>query len=307
MKRMLLLLVLAIPLAACGSSQIQSPGSNVIDYRPHAPKSDVTALAKRRERWANREAAKLLRQLPLPAGAVRLGAPAPQDTMAQSGLGVSTVNMTADRYSLWSVPASARSVLAFEEKHMLPGLRGEGRASSPTGWASEGFDGPRVHGLPQQRAVSVTVEPRGNGSVLRLDAGVSWIYPRSPREVVPAGVREIDIRGGGANLHVTGRGDVARIVRWINALNVSQPGPYVVGCPLILASYVRFSFRSAGGATLARAVAHGGWATNCDTIEFTIRGKQQLPLIDARMGRYAFMSKVQRLLGVRFSDPRSHG
>src|SRR5262245_4534153 len=102
--------------------------------------------------------------------------------------------------------------------------------------------------------------------MVRADAGVVWTYPRSPREVVPAGVREIDIRSlrlqpalrrAGARRvtrRVTNPREVARITRWFNALNVVQPHTYVAGCMLVLSVPVRFVFRSTSGATLASAI-----------------------------------------------------
>lgn len=309
MKPLLLLaLGLTLVLTACGAGsgpapQVTSRGSDVIDYRPHVHRSSVTPLANRREARAGREAERLLKRIPLPPGAARLGqAPPASDPLSQSGLGVSIVSMTADRYSYWRVPESGRAVIAFERRHMLPGLHGEGTGSSPGGWASEEFDGPVVAGSPK-RAVSVTVEPYGGGFVLRLDAGVAWIYPRSPKEVVPATVREVDVHGGGVARRVTDPAQVRRIVRWFDALHVVQPGP-AVNCPLELAARIRLGFRSAGGTKLAGAVLPSQPATNCNSIRFTSRGAEQTPLIDATWGTNGFAGRVQRLLGVRFSEPR---
>jgi hypothetical protein len=299
MTRVFPLTLIVLLLVACGSGH-RAP-SRAVDYRPLEPGPDVTKLANQRERRAGREAEKLLRQLSLPPGAVRLRAPALSNRMANPGLGVSVMNMTAARFSLWRVPRSSKSVLAFEKRHMLSGLRSAGGGSGLDGFASAQFFAPIVRGLPSQREVSVTVEPRRGGSTLRLDAGVSWIYPRSPQEAVPAGVHAIDIHGGGVDVHVTARRTVARILRLFAALHVAQPGP-AVGCALVIAPHVHIAFRSAGGATLARAATDGSPATNCNSIEFAIRGKRQLPLIDARMGRYTFIEQLQRLLGHHFSD-----
>ena len=66
---------------------------------------------------------------------------------------------------------------------MLPGLHGMGGGSSPGGYASEQFYGRIVNGSPL-REVSVSVVPIGGHTYLRLDAGVAWIYPRSPGALV---------------------------------------------------------------------------------------------------------------------------
>jgi hypothetical protein len=301
MKRILLIAAAACALTACGGSRRASP-SYVIDYRPQVPRSSVTPLATARERRAGRAAEKLLRRLALPPGAVRLPAPAPEDRLAQSGLGVSVVSMTADRFSLWRVPGSGAAAMTFEERHMPAGLHGDGGGSSLGGYGSEEFAGRALNGSPQ-RAVSVSVEPSGGGTVLRLDAGVAWIYPRSASEELPNGIRKIDILGGGVAKHVTAAAKVARIVRWFDELNVYQPGPSV-SCPAVLDSHVTFSFRSASGAPLASADVPSAPASNCNSIVFSSGGKARTSLIDARWGRFAFANRVERLLGVRFSEPR---
>jgi hypothetical protein len=301
MRRAVPLLVAAVLLSACASGHRSSSGSDVIDYRPHVPRSSVTPLANRRERRAGSEAERLLKRVPLPPGATRLENPPPaSDQLSRSGLGVSTVSMTADRYSFWRVPESGPAVIAFEKKHMLAGLRGEGGGSSPDGWRSEEFYGPVVDGSPQ-RAVSVTVARFSGRLVLRLDAGVSWIYPRSPSEVVPAAVREIDIRDETIDRRMTEPAKVARIVAWFDRLNVVQPGP-TVGCMAIGGSPIELVFRSASGARLADAVVPSFPATNCDSIQFSVGGKRQTSLIDATSGRRAFANRLARLLGVQFPE-----
>ncbi|MGH3009459.1 MAG: hypothetical protein ACRDLM_08660 [Gaiellaceae bacterium] len=297
MKRAIPLLLLAPFLAACGSSHMR--GSYAIDYGPQVPRSAVTPIATQRERQAGREAQKLLNRIPLPPGATRLGGALPAtDQLNQSGLGVSIVAMTADRYSFWRLHGSGQAVIAFEERHVPAGLHRLGLGSTSGGWGGEEFDGPVVDGSPR-RAVTVMVEPGGGGTLLRLDAGVSWIYPRSPKEVVPARVREIDVRDEKVVRHVTGSAKVRQIIRWFDELNVSQPGPSV-SCMAVLGTRIMFAFRSAGGARLASAVAPSGAANNCDSISFSIGGKRQWSLIDATNGKDAFARRVERLLGVNF-------
>lgn len=290
-------------LSACGATA-RPRGSSAIDYRPHAPKSSVTPLADRREHRALREAAALLRSVSVPPGSIRLWrepAGDPND-LEHAELGVSTVNMTADRWAFWQLPGSGRSLLAFERRHMPAGFRGTGRGSSPNGvWWTE-FDSPS-HGWSSTHAVGFTVVPLGNRTILRIDAGVAWIYPRSPSEVVPAGVREVDVHGAGVDRRVTDRAQVAQIVRWFDALNAYQPGPSV-GCMAVLSLNVDFVFRSATGRQLATALVRSGQADNCSPIEFSVGGKRQTPLIDSSFGQHTFASRVQRLLGVRFRVPK---
>lgn len=306
MKRLALLVVVLASLCACGSSHrsVHQLGSNVIDYRPNVAPSSVTALANERERAAGRSAAALLKSVPLPPGAVRLPTPAPTSPLAQSGLGVSTVVMTADRFSLWRVPGTRHAFIAFEKRHLLPALRAQGLGSAPNGWTGYEVDGPIVNGSARW-AISVQVMPDGGSTRVRFDAGSAWVYPRSLSEVLPAGVTEVDVHGAGVDRRVTNPAQVGRIVRWFDALNVAQPGP-MVGCVAIIDSTVTFVFRSSSHAPLATAyVPTAGPTTNCNSIRFSIRGKEQTPLIDNLVanGHY-FADRVQRLLGVRFSRPQ---
>lgn len=298
MKRALLLLLAAPLLSACASSH--ASGSSEIDYGPHIQRSSVTPIAVRRERRAGRDAEALMRRVPVPLGSVRLWHQPPGDAndLSHSGLGVSIVEMTADRYSYWQLPGSGEALLAFEKRHILPGLHEVGGGSSQTARFAE-FDGPSVGGRPMQREVSLTIVPLAGRTILRIDAGVSWIYPRSPSEVVPSGVTQIGIRNFALARRVTDPGEVARIIRWFNGLNVDQPGPFV-NCFAVADSNVSFVFRSKSGKRLATANAPSVPATGCDTIRFSIGGKRQISLIDARSGRYAFINRVERLLGVHF-------
>jgi len=303
MKKLLLIAGATVALAGCGSARYTASSKDV-SYRPQVPPSSVTALAHRREATADRSASALLKRVPLPPGAVRSPAPTGFDQLARSGLGVSTVEMTADRYAVWRVPGTGRALIAYERRHLLPRLRTEGLGSTPEGWTGYEVLGPVANGSPRW-AISVAVEPDGGQTRVRFDAGVAWIYPRSPSEVVPAGVAEVDIRGAGVDRRVTDPNQIRQLVRWFDALNVNQPGPSV-GCAAIIDSTVAFVFRSADRAPLATAsVPSVGPTDNCDAIRFSVGGKRQWPLIDdlRRRGQY-FVDRVERLLGVRLTQPR---
>jgi hypothetical protein len=155
----------------------------------------------------------------------------------------------------------------------------------------------------RQELLTVAILRVAGGTDLRVDAGVGWTYPRAPSEVVPAGVRDIDIRDGRLARRVRDQAKVARIVRWFDALDVAPPTVHIY-CPLILAARVTFVFRSAGGARLASAIVPSRPANACDSIAFSIHGHRQTPLVDVTLGRRAFVNRVQRLLGVCFRDPR---
>jgi hypothetical protein len=119
---------------------------------------------------------------------------------------------------------------------------------------------------------------------------------------VPSSVREIVVRSPKAFVTVTDPANVARIVRWFDALPITPPG-VVLSCPLTLAATIKLAFRTATGVRVATAAVPATRAWVCDTIGFTIHGRRQTPLIDPLWG-HSFVDRVQRLLGVRFSNRR---
>jgi hypothetical protein len=290
-KRTLPLLLLAALLSACASSSAQTRQSR-------RPDISVKAVAAGREHAAVRKADRLLAQIRLPAGA-RSSSTTPA-ALRTSNLGVSVITEFAYRHRVWKVREPLAAVTSFVRRHALPGFENHTGGESPV-WL--GYDQRLSGGRPMQRMYDVSLVRQGSWTFVRVDAAAAWIYPRSPREVVPAGVREIDIRGGGVVRRVTAPAQVARIVRWFDALHVTPPG-VTVGCMLELSTPVHFRFRTASGAELARAVVPSEGADGCNSIQLTIGGKQQMPLGDARFGKHAFVEKVQRLLGVCFRDPR---
>jgi hypothetical protein len=295
MKRLLGVGIAATVLTACAAGH--APASQVTNGGPKVRQPSVKTIAAARERVALRKAGKLLRQVALPAGAVRvLHVPVTGEFISYSGLGTSVVTMTAERHAFWRVRQSVESVVNFVKAHPVPGLESSGGGGLPGGSQSIQFYG---HGSPMRRMVSVGAARAGGWTYVRVDAGAAWIYPRSPREALPAGVREIDINGGGVKRHVVDAADVARIVRWFGKLTVTPPGANV-GCMLVIASRATYVFRSASGEALASATVPAEPANGCDSIEFSLGGKQQTPLIDTTAPKDAFVMRVERLLGVCF-------
>jgi hypothetical protein len=190
------------------------------------------------------------------------------------------------------VPQSVDSVFAFVKLHPPLGFHyiGGGGVYQSLDFAN-GSIGPR------QRLLTVDLAPLAGRTVVRVEAGVAWIYPRSPQEVVPAGVREIDIHDRTLKRRIVDPAKVDRIVRWFDALNVLQPG-LIVHCPLISSQRATLVFRSASGARLATAIVRPRPATVCNPIAFSIRGHRQRPLIDGASGRHPFLVRVWRLLGL---------
>ena len=289
MRRLLLLGTASVlVVTACGAGA--SPAPRLSNAAAHGRPS-LHAIAAGRRRAAGREAQKLLRRVVLPRGARRIGKP---PVLTQRDTGISLLSELAWRFAFRRVRLPLTSVYAFVKAHPPAGFKyvGGGGVYQSLDF-SNGAIGSR------QRLLTVDLAQPANRTVVRIEAGVPWIYPRSPLEVLPAGVREIDIRDRLVARRVVEQAKVGRIVRWFDALNVLQPGTEGVECPLIEASKVTFLFRSASGVKLARAVVPSRSAGGCNPISFTIRGHVQRPLIDAAFGRHAFINRVQRLLGLR--------
>jgi hypothetical protein len=293
MRRLLLLGTASVlVVTACGAGASPAPRLSNVAART---RPNLQAIAAARRRRAGLEAQKLLNRVVLPRGARPIGKPA---VLSRPDTGISLVHELAWRYAFRRVRLPLESVYAFVKAHPPRGFRYYGGGGL---YRSLDFDN-GVAGSRQQ-LLTVDLARVGGRTVLRLEAGAPWIYPRSPREVVPRGVREIDIRNGHLRRRVRRPANVARIVRWFDELDVVQPGTTGIECPLILASTVTFVFRSVDETALAKAVAPSRPASACSAIEFTVGGKRQRPLIDGDSGRRAFVNRVQRLLGVRFTTP----
>ena len=292
MRRLLLLgTAFVLVVTACGAGA--SPAPRLSNVAAHARPS-LHAIAVARKQVAGRQARQLLHRVVLPHGARRIRTPA---ALSRADRGISLLNELAWRDAFWRVRAPLESVYSFVKAHPLRGFKYYGG-----GGLHPSLDFESGTGGPTQRLVTVGLARVTGGAAVRVDVGVAWIYPRSPREVVPAGVRELDIRNGRLRRGVVEHAKIARIVRWFDALNVIQPGTTGIECPLILASRVRLTFRSASGARLATAIVPSRPADACSAISFSIREQRQTPLIDATFGRRAFVNRLQRLLGLRFPN-----
>jgi hypothetical protein len=324
MKRLLLVGgIFALVFTARGGSHKAEPQVSTGTTVPHVLTAvesvrTVRVIVSRRKRETGREAERLLRRVVLPRGARRISQRTGNGLVSSPNLGVNIFTQYEYRHAFWRVPESRHSVVAFLKRHAPPGFRLTYVGNAATyPYRGVEFDSWSVGGRISNRLL-VSLVPHQGSTTVRVDAGVVWTYPRSPREVVPAAVREIDIRSlrlqsalrrAGArkvSRRVTDPRKVARIIRWFDALNVVQPNTYVVGCQLVLSVPVRFVFRSAPGATLASAIAPSVPASTCEQIQFTIRGQPQPSLVDSTPEQgMAFIDRVQRLLRVRFGPRNS--
>jgi hypothetical protein len=303
MKRLLQLgTVFVLVLTACGAASTQAPqATNASAHFLLAP--SVKAIAAKRRREAGREAERLLGSFVPPPGATRRGGrpPRARGLLGPGQLGILLFAEMAERHAFWRVHAPFASVVAFEKAHAPSGfaLGSSRRTSGPPRNVELEFDGPIVGGHPPRGWVGVAVVELRGKIVLRVDAGAAWIYPRSPRERVPAGVTEIDLKTPRVSRHVHDRTQISKIVRWFDALNIVQPGTEAIWCPLALVPNMKLAFRSGSGAVLARSTGPAGTASACDWIEFSIGGHRQTALIDGFRRRRSFAYRLQRLLALR--------
>lgn len=193
----------------------------------------------------------------------------------------------------WRSRAPVAAVMRFFLRHALPGYQGY-----------EGIGGffnetERRDGQDQYQG---TIVRRHGWTLVRIDLWSRWTYPAIPHEVVPSNVREVDIQKRHVDLAVTGAAHVKQIVRWFDQLSVIPPLNYGATGFDYEGPWVHFTFRTAGGVPVARAVVPADIPANVYySISFARHGKQLEPLQDSHGWRRDFVNRVQRLLGVCFS------
>jgi hypothetical protein len=253
---------------------------------------DTLGRADRRKGEAARTAAALLHAFEPPAGAVRIHKPTEYGGVLRS---VPTpLGEFVRRTRYWHVDAKPAAVVAFLQAHDVPsGFTPECGTNPRFGSQCDLHAGDRYLEYSVQRKVDGT-------SILRVDAQVVWVYPRSLREVVPSGVREIDVTTPTGTTNVSDPAKVGRIVRWFDHLPIYPPGIGTPMCGPTLGHGVMLVFHSATGARVADAQAPAGSASMCDPITFTLRGIPQTALVDNVWGA-TFASRLQHLLGVKLS------
>jgi hypothetical protein len=206
---------------------------------------------------------------------------------------------SVSRHGFWRVRHRLDSVVAFVKAHPPRGaVRPGGGATSegPGIPANRSLDFlvQQSRGLRPAHWIEVTMAALPHGSTgIRVDAVAGWIVPRSPREKVPPGVREVDIHSAHRSLRVIELTKVQTVVRWFDALGIVQGGA-AYACPaLFRGPRVTLDFRSANRALLARArFLAGPVSSECSPIEFSIQGRRQTPLVG-----FTFWNRLKRFVG----------
>jgi hypothetical protein len=133
---------------------------------------------------------------------------------------------------------------------------------------------------------------RAGWSLLRADVVLVWHLSPAEREDLPAGVREIDIRGPHGKASVTGRDQVRTIVRWFDHFQLYERPFTVPSCGVGEQQSLTFTFRARYGQVTKAVVPEDSGA--CSAASYTISGRPQTPLIAGKVDR-----RVQKLLGVK--------
>ena len=285
---------------------LAGPG-RAVDWTSVAPLSDA-ARQRANKQAAGRDAARLLRRVVLPPGAMRSAGEPAGDGHGLAGSGsFPAATRHVDRHGWWTTTQPMSVVNAFLHSHLPVGARIDsygGGGLPPYLYVAYGFP-PVGRVLGIRWLVVAMVGLSSGGTALRADAKVQWIVPRPRAERIPGSVRVLDVTVGpphgqpSTRAGVVNRAKVARVASWINGLPTAQPGAW--SCPSwsVDAPVVTFTFRRAlGGPAVAQATelaAATEPTTPCDAMTLTIAGRRWTPLL----GGAAVVRDAQRLLGVR--------
>lgn len=257
--------------------------------------------AGNKRRASERNAARLLRRVALPAGAHRLS----REPSGDGGLLKKSDSLPSgplvDRHRFWLMPEPFAQVSQFVHSRLPHGakLSGTGTGSGPQVPANKSFtfSFPALPGRISSRALEVVlVALPHHWTGVRADAQDVWLVPRPASEKVPAAVRVIDVQSRKGHIRVTSAAKVRRLVRLFDSLPIVQPGG-IYGCPpdTIRRPPLTLRFLSVQGALLARASVPGSFSSgSCAPIKFWIEGRREKPLSGQIYGR------IERVLGVHF-------
>ena len=231
---------------------------------------------------ARSEASRILSLIQLPPGVTSSTTEPAGDrgVLAQPGYDEATPNL-ADAPAWWTTAPSPGAVLAYVRAHRPKGASSFSTmsGSGPNGTSAEIFMLPPVPGVLRERVASVmVVQLAGGRTGVRTDGEAVWLTPRPAWEQIPSTVRSITFTAQGST--ASGRGGrvsaprtlaggvVRRVVGFINALDLVQPG--AVACPMGRNELLRLTFRAADGSVLARAVEH---PTGCASVTLSVGGR----------------------------------
>ncbi len=276
--------------------------------RPTRASNRLTRASNRPTRASNRAdattaAARLLGLTPLPSGATASSADPENGAWLHGSTAELAFLRVIDDHGFWRVPGDPQTVIAWIQAHPPSGstvstTSQTGQNGTPVAWSvTFAFSAPRGRIAEEVLGVGVTAAI-GGGTAMRADGAAVWLVPRSAGEVVPRGVRAIEVfrdhwlgREARRVATVTSRARIARVIRFVDSREIVQPGT-VTSCPEIGPQTLVLDLRfvsgriHASGRPLARVLEDA-----CGGLSFWIRGRRETPLSEA--------GDLGRLVGVR--------
>ncbi len=288
----------ATAVAACGTTHANTAPPPAASRSSSLATSPPALMATPRQQ-AVADAAAILASFVAPPGARRLQtAPAIDGGVLKNASDFPVSTALVDDTSWWLTPGQPQAVLAWEKARLprkfAPGDTTFGQTQSYT------FSLPPVSGVLNTRDLVVEVVSAGGGqTAIRVDAQVTWQPPRSAAERVPSAARLVTItqlpstlpgsKRPPAPVTITDAAVTEKIAALVDELPVSTLG--IASCPAMLGGGIELTFRAkAGGPVLAVANSAGA----CDTVAFTLNGRQQ----PALAGSASFVPKVLKIAGL---------
>lgn len=256
MRRVVLVLIVAVLVVGLGVGVAVEANSAAQAGPVSGPTTSTRAAEEANEAAAQADAAWLLTQVPLPAGATRsAGEPAGDEgRLAHPGVGPVATPNVVDDHAWWVTPGARGEVLAYIRAHPPAGATIAASSStatrSVTTSESVAFAWPPITGTLGMRWLNITVAQLQDGQTgLRADAQVVWITPRPASETIPTDARLLRVSVHStipANqprqrpLRIASQRKIAEVIALLNSLPAAQPG--VRSCPADFGITVRLAF-----------------------------------------------------------------
>ncbi len=298
--------IVAASIGACGAPAVVW---GALHPNP-SPRPQVSAARTggEDESAARTEAASLLRQFSLPAGATESVAEPAGDGGFLAGPGSTSATPNfVDDHEWWIVPGPAREVLRWVTAHHPAGVRGSAGGYLSTSGVIDVEYGqllwPPIPGVLSTRALMFGVVQLPDGSTaLRADAQVVWVTPRPPSETIPPGARLLrislisELKGDRLRqrpIVVTSAKKIRETVALLNALPAAQPGTW--NCPADFGVRVEFGLYAKRGARPLAVAEADPWG--CGFVRLSIKGVAE----PALAGGSSLVQRVQEVLGIRLT------
>lgn len=154
-------------------------------------------------------------------------------------------------------------------------------------YAARGFGG---RATARVLSVVAVKSHRAGWSLLRAGIVLVWRLSAAEGEYLPAGIREIDIRGPHAKASVTNGNRVRTIVRWFDRLPLAEAPFSPMSCGATPVQNLAFTFRDRHGTVARVSVPSGG----CSPARYAIPRRWQTGLVAGDVDR-----RVEKLLGLK--------